>query len=43
MFHAVPKRLEANAGITNEILGNLIFIQPTTVTVMEGLWEIPVI
>jgi len=43
VFYAVPERFEANPGVANKVLGNFIFVQPTTVTVVETLREIPVI
>lgn len=41
MLYAVSKSFKTNAGITNKVLGDFVLVQPTTISVMEGLREIP--
>ena len=43
MLYAVSESFEAYAGIMNKVLGDFVFVQPTAVTVVETLREVPVI
>ena len=37
VLYAVSERFEAYAAIMNKVLGDFVFVQPTTVTVVETL------
>lgn len=43
MFNTIAKCLEANTSIVGKILDDLVLIEPTAVSIVESLRQIPVV